>query len=273
LTVGDGSRAAWLRLAFGLALTPAAAWAASALLGNARVSPGLGNALSFGGAALLPIVGLSLAATCQVALAVTLCIATASGAALLSLAFRHVNPNATLLLVDTALVALAWALGTSIGRRVQHASHLLPACVVAASADLVSVLSPEGPSRAIAASDQALSVLATWFPVPGAHAVSPALGVGDLLFMGLVVGVARSHALPYLRTVFLCLLGTALAGFAAAKLGTAIPALLPIAVCVVVGLPAARRLRAADRRAAHWSMIIAGSLALATIVRNFLVRP
>ena len=273
MTAGDESRAAWLRLAFGLALTPTAAWAANALLSNAAVTPGFGNALAFGGAALLPIVGLSLAATCQTALASALCIGAASVAALLSLAVRHANPNATLLLVDTALVALAWALGTSLGRRVQHASHLLPACVVAASADLVSVLSPEGPSHAIAASDQALSVLATWFPVPGAHAVSPALGVGDLLFMGLVLGVARARALPYLRTAFLCLLGTALAGLAAARLGVAIPALLTIALCVVVGLHSARRLRTNDRRAAHWSMIIAGSLALAAIVRNFLVRP
>ncbi|HEX3851410.1 MAG TPA: hypothetical protein VHW01_10620 [Polyangiaceae bacterium] len=269
----DQSRAAWLRLLFGLALTPTAAWSANALLGNVPVAAGFGNALSFGGAALLPIAGLSLAATCQAVPAFTLSVAAASAAAMLSLALRHATPSTTLLLVDTALVALAWALGASLGRRVQHASHLLPACVVAASADLVSMLSPEGPSHAIAGSDQALSVLATWFPVPGAHAVSPALGVGDLLFMGLVFGVARAHALPYLRTVFLCALGTAVAGFAAAVLGTAIPALLPIAACVLVGLPAVRRLRAADRRAAHWSMIIAGSLALATIVRNFWVRP
>ena len=192
---------------------------------------------------------------------------------MIALACLHADPSATLLLVDTALVALAWALGSSLGRRVQHASHLLPACVVAASADLVSVLSPEGPSHAIAGNEQALSVLATWFPVPGAHAVAPALGVGDLLFMALVLGVARAQALPYSRTVFLCALGTALAGLAAAALGTAVPALLPIAACVLIGLPAARRLRRSDRRAAHGSMIIAASLALATIVRNFWVRP
>jgi hypothetical protein len=269
----DESRAAWLRLALGLALTPCAAWTANALLGGASVSSGLGSALSFGGAALLPIVGLSLTATCQAPLAVMLSVAGASAATLLALAGVHANPSTMLLLVDTALVALAWALGTLLGRRVQHASHLLPACVVAACADLVSVLSPEGPSHAIARSEQALSVLATWFPVPGTRAVSPALGVGDLLFMALVFGVARAHALPYLRTVFLCLLGTASAGLVAAVLGAAIPALLPIAVCVLVGLPAARQLRRSDRRAAHWSMIIAGSLALATILRNFWVRP
>jgi hypothetical protein len=128
------------------------------------------------------------------------------------------------------------------------------------------------PSHAIAQSDRALSVLATWFPVPGSHALSPALGVGDLLFMGLVLGVARSQALPYARTIFLCLLGTALAGLAAACWGVAVPALLPIAACLISGLPAVRALRKSERKAALWSMLIAGSVALASIARNFLVR-
>ena len=84
---------------------------------------------------------------------------------------------------------------------------------------------------------------------------------------------ARSGFALLAHGIFCAIGHGALAGLAAATSGTAIPALLPIAVCVVVGLPAARRLRATDRRAAHWSMIIAGSLALATIVRNFWVRP
>jgi hypothetical protein len=180
--------------------------------------------------------------------------------------------GSALLLVDSALVALAWALGTSLGRRVQHASHLFPACVVAACADLVSLLSPEGPSHAIANSDRALSVLAVWFPVPGGHAVSPALGVGDLLFIALVCGVARVHGLPYARCVALCLLGTALAGLGAAWLGLAVPALVPIAAVIVLGLPRVRQLRPADRAAARVSMLIAGSVALATLVRSFLAR-
>jgi hypothetical protein len=236
------------------------------------VSEALGSALAFAGAALLPIAGLALAALYRARLQITLLLGGASAALLLWLAYTHQSPSTTLLLVDTALVSLAWAVGTSIGTRVQHPSHLLPACVVAASADLVSVLSPEGPSHAIAASEQALSVLATWFPVPGSHAVAPALGIGDLLFVGLVLGVARTHALPYLRAVCLCLLGTTLAGCAAASFGAAVPALLPIAACVLLGLPAARRLRSNERRAAHWSMIIAGSLAAATIARNLLER-
>jgi hypothetical protein len=259
-------------LIVGLALTPGAAGLTRACLSDTRVSDALGSALAFAGAALLPIAGLALAALYRARLLVTLLLGSASVALLLGLAYSHDSPSTTLLLVDAALVSLAWAVGTSIGTRVQHPSHLLPACVVAACADLVSVLSPEGPSHAIAASDRALSVLATWFPVPGSHAVAPALGIGDLLFIGLVLGVARAHALPYLRTVCLCLLGTALAGYAAARIGAAVPALLPIAACVLLGLPAARRLRSNERRAAHWSMVIAGSLAAATIAQNLLAR-
>ena len=258
----------------GLALTPCAAGVSAALLSDAHVASALGDALAFAGAALLPILGLALAACYEGTSIAALCVALLAGPTLLALgAFgARADPNWTLLAVDTALVALAWSVGASLGRRVQHESHLLPACGVAASADLVSLLSPEGPSHAIAQSDRALSVLATWFPVPGSHALAPALGVGDLLFMGLVFGVARSHALPYARALVLCILGTALAGLAAARFGTAVPALLPIAACLIAGLPALRRLRPKERTAALWSMLIAVSAALASILRNFWVR-
>jgi len=161
-------------------------------LREAQISDGPGSALAFAGGALLPIVGLSLAANYQARLIVTLLIGGASGGLLLAQAYCHADPSATLLLVDAALVALAWAVGTSIGARVQDPSHLLPACVVAGSADLVSVLSPEGPSHAIAKSDQALSVLATWFPVPGSHAVAPARGFLHRAFVGVAVGLGLS---------------------------------------------------------------------------------
>ena len=120
----DDSRVAWLRLALGLALTPSAAWSANAVLSGRAVGSGLGSALSFGGAALLPILGLALAATCQALPVVASCVAAASAATLIALASLHANPSTTLLLVDSALVALAWALGTSIGRRVQLARLL-----------------------------------------------------------------------------------------------------------------------------------------------------
>lgn len=259
-----------LRLALGLLLTPCAAGLVAALFSDSNVPERAATALLFAGGGLLPVLGLAIATTYQAPLSFAL--GLAATCALAGVLLTHVlhAPLVAALIVDLSLVALAWAVGSSLGRRVQHASHLLPACVVAACADLASVLSPEGPSHAIAQSDRALSVFATWFPEPGAHTFAPALGVGDLLFLGLVFGVARTHALPYLRVALLCVLGTALAGALAAASGVAVPALPTIALCVLVGTPAARQLRTADRRVARWAMAIACAIALATVLRNVL---
>lgn len=258
----------WLALALGLGLTPVAAAFAVWSFPGWQVSPLFAAVIAFLAAALFPIFGLALASTASVPTRVALLAALLAFGAVLLGALRPFAPTTALLVTDTALVTLGWALGSTLGRRVQHASHLMPACFVAASADLTSLLSPEGPSHAIAGSERALSVLATWFPVPGESASSPALGVGDLLFMGLVLGVARAHALPYWRCIGACLLGTTLAGAAAAWLGIAVPALVPIAAAVVLLVPEARQVRRADRSATRLAMSIAGSIALLVIVRR-----
>lgn len=254
-------------LGVGLSITPLAVASA------ARVSPRLpldeaaANVVAFAGATLFPLLGLACAALVEVRLAIAFSFAAVSATTLLIVALLRPAPLPAVLAVDSALVCLSWALGCSVGRRVQHASHLLPACVVAASADLVSLVSPEGPSHVIARSEPALSVLAVWFPVPGRLAVAPALGVGDLLFIGLALGVARKHGLPYRRSLLACALGVALAGVAAAWSELAIPALVPIAGLLVVALPEIRQLRTKERRVAHWSMLIASSVAFVTILR------
>src|SRR3954468_18597354 len=197
----------WARCGVGLALTPCAVAVAERALPGLHVHPLLGESIAFAGATAFPILGLAVATTADVSFVAALALATPAALTLLSLVWRQPAPSLTLVLVNGALVTLSWALGASLGRRVQHATHLFPACIVAASADLVSVLSPEGPSHAIAGSERALTVLAVWFPVPGSLAVAPALGVGDLLFMALAFGVARAHALPYGRCVVLCAAG------------------------------------------------------------------
>lgn len=263
---------ALLRLALGLALTPSLVGLATVLVPGIRLSELPASVAAFAGATLVPIFALAISAKARVPLRATLAVLTAAATTLVIVALSRPRPIPAMLLVDTALVALAWAIGAAIGQRIQHAAHLLPACIVAASADIVSTLSPEGPTHAIAGSDRALSIAAVWFPVPGTHAVSPALGAGDLLFMALLFGAAAVHGLPYARTVLLAALGTALAGLAAAWLGVAVPALVPIAAAVVLGLPAVRRLRPVDRSAARWSMVIASALVLAVLTRKFLVR-
>lgn len=263
----------WSALGLGLLLTPCGVALAARGLPRVVVGERLAEGIAFAGATGLAILGLAIAATAEVSLSVALVGAACAATTLLSLVWVHPAPLVALLLVDTALVGLAWALGTTLGRRVQYPSHLLPACVVAASADLVSLLSPEGPSHAIAGSERALSVFAIWFPVPGSQAVAPALGVGDLLFIALIFGVARAHRLPYARSVGLCILGTALAGLAAAALRVAVPALVPIAGAVLLGLPSVRQVRPSDRTATQVALVLASGAAIATLVRSFFIPP
>ena len=262
--------ASCFRLGVGLLLTPVAVLIAARVMPHVQLGEMPANVTAFAGATVFPILGLSLAAIVEPRWALAFVAALLAAAVLVAVSALRPAPLVTVAWVDGALVCLSWALGCSLGRRVQHAAHLLPACVVVASADLVSVLSPEGPSHAIAGSDRALSVLALWFPVPGGSAVAPALGAGDLLFMALVFGVARAHGLPYARCVVACAVGTALAGLAAAWTRVAVPALLPIAATLVLALPPIRKLRRSDRRAAHWSMLVASTLALACVLRSLL---
>jgi hypothetical protein len=164
--------------------------------------------------------------------------------------------------VDTALVVVATALGASIGSRVQDPGHLLPAGAVAAAADVVSVSASWGPSHAIASSERALATLAVSFPVPGTWAVAPALGVGDLIFVALLLGAARAHALPYARVALLSGLGVLLAGFGSAAVGAPVPALPTVVVVVLLGVPGARRVRRKDKTVA--TIAVGTSIVVAT---------
>jgi hypothetical protein len=277
--MSDGARATapanyseGLRLASGLLLTPALVALALGGLPAWRMNGSLASFISFAGAAGVVLGSLALGATVAVPRRIALGVASAAALTLGVLAWRPSSSRLALVAVDAALVALGLMFGAAVGRRVEHPGHLLPACIVAASADVVSLLSPEGPSHALARSERALSILAIWFPVPGTVAVAPALGAGDLLFMAFVLSVASVHRLAYGRAVACCAAGVAAAGFAAAVLGAAVPALVPIAAAAIIGLPRVRRLRAVDRRAARWSMVLAASVVVATLARSAIAR-
>lgn len=263
---------ALLRLGGALCLTVCVLSVAAIVFPRLHVSETAADTLCFALGAALPIASLAIAARAESAWSLALGVALVAALALLALVWLQPTPFAGLLLVNSALLGLAWALGSSAGRRVQHPSHLLPACFVAASADLASVLSPEGPSHAIAQSERALSLLAVSFPVPGSSASAPAFGVGDLLFMALVFGVAHAQRLPYARTVGCAVLGTVIAGTAAAWFKSAVPALVPIAFVLLLGLPEIRRLRPADRRATAIAIALASSVALGCILRRLLTK-
>jgi hypothetical protein len=91
--------------------------------------------------------------------------------------------------------------------------------------------------------------------------MAPALGVGDLVFVAIVFGAVAAHGLSLPRAALLCFVGTSVAGATSAALGTAVPALLPIAAAVVLGIPEARKVRPRERRVAPRPWVTAALVA------------
>ncbi len=176
-------------------------------------------------------------------------------------------------LVAAGLSALGAGLGGAIGRRVQRPGHLLPAAAMAAAADIVSVTASFGPSRAIAESPRALALLAVSFPVPGTHEFAPALGVGDLVFSALALGVAGAHELPYIRTAFAAYVGVLLAGGLSLLLAAPVPALPLIGAAIVAAVPATRVIHRRDQTATRTAIGLAMVALLFAVVRAKMARP
>jgi hypothetical protein len=169
--------------------------------------------------------------------------------------------------VNTALLAGSTLVGGAIGSRVQHPGHLLPACAIAAAADLYSLSTPSMPTHTVLTSERALSLVTVGVPIPGVGVVAPVLGAGDLVFVALVLGVARAHALSPARVLSAGALGLALAGGLSAALSTAVPALVPLAGAYVALVPRAREVAPADRRAARLGVLVALAVLIASGVR------
>jgi hypothetical protein len=197
-----------------------------------------------------------------------LALALGGGGALLlgGVALASLRPEVAVVLVNLALASIGHAAGSSIGRRVAYPGHLLPACAVAAAADLASVVHPSGPSHALARSERALSLLAIGFPLPGEHAVVPVLGLGDLVFMALVFGVVGAHRLSWPRAALAAALGLGLAGGLSAALRAAVPALMTIGAAVVAAVPEARKIRPEDRRTTVLAIAAAAAVAAGIVL-------
>jgi hypothetical protein len=253
-------KSAWRAL--GLLIAPALTVIAALLLRRLALGDRATEALAFGAGAATALVALFAAARASASTRV----AVGLGAGALALVgaswLLRGSPIVAAALVNLGLVTAGQALGGSIGRRVAHPGHLLPACAVAAAADTASVLHPAGPSHAVAASETALSLVAVQFPVAGTGSFAPVLGVGDLVFVALVLGVAVAHAISLVRVSVAIVIGVALAGVGSAALGAAVPALVPIGAAVVALVPELRRVRPEDRR----TTVLAVGVALAVVV-------
>ena len=226
-----------------------AAIVTSAILIAPRVPASIAVAelATFVGAAAVALVGIAIGARRAIAGRTVLAIDLGVVALLAALAILRARSVWLTPAIDAALIAFAWATGAAIGGRVEHPAHLLPAAAIASAADIVSVAASWGPSNAIASSERALALLAISFPVVGTRVVAPALGVGDLIFVALALGVARKHELPYRRIAILSFIGVLLAGVGSAFAGRAVPALPAIGLMIVAFVPAARQVRRKDR--------------------------
>lgn len=230
------------------------------------LSPGAASVFVFGGASLLAVLGAYVGTRARPSGRAAIAAVVVACAVLSIVGLARPSPRLGVPLVDAALVALAVAVGGSVGARIEHPGHLLPASIVAACADVLSVLSPSGPTHAILADERALALLAISFPIPGTPIAAPALGLGDVIFIALLLAAARAHGLSARRVAALSLLGLALAGGLSAAADAAVPALPAIVACVLLGLPAARRVRRRDRTvtwiAAGAALVLAGGAIL-----------
>jgi hypothetical protein len=253
--------------AIGSLLAPAVLAAAALAAPRVNVTSGVADLVAFAGATTTSLVALVLLSRGQLPKAANLALGLLPPAIVGVLALLHASALPAFILISTCLVLFGHALGHWIGSNIEHPGHLLPACVVASIADLVSVLHPSGPSHAVIQSEVALSMLAVSFPVLGTRQLAPTIGVGDLLFIALLLATARKHSLSWLRMALAAAAGIAGAGTASYLLDRAIPALPAIGLAVVLAFSQARKLRPRDRRIATIFMLgaaVVGGVLIAT---------
>ncbi len=262
----DDGRKLAARLA-ALALAPATILAGLLAAPRMVVSDGVADVLAIVLSVVPALVALSLASRRPLPSVRALVVLAALALAALVVVSLVGLRSAVIPLQVGALVALGHALGTLVGARVAHPGHLLPAAIVASAADLASVISPEGPSHAIAQSEAAMTVAALSAPVPGTLAVTHVLGVGDLVMLGLFFAAAARFDIPAGRVALGAALGLVVAFALSAWLATPIPALVPMGFAVVLVVPRFRQLAPADRRATLTAAVLAAALIAAVLVR------
>ena len=266
------SRRSLLAIA-GLLLAPGVIGTTALLAPHVSPAASTADLIAFVGATATSLVALVLLSRGLLPAKVRIALGVLAPAGVGLLALRWIPMLPSIVLIAAFLVAFAYVLGDLIGSHIEHPGHLLPACVVASIADVTSVLHPSGPSHAVISNERTLGLMTVSFPVLGSDAFAPTIGVGDLLFIALLMAAARRHQLPWLRTAWLCAAGIAAAGAASYYLNRAIPALPPIGLAVIAGLPASRSLRRKDRPVATLFMFGAALVAGVLVASRYLPSP
>jgi hypothetical protein len=245
------------------AIVAAASWAAPAI----HVSPAIIDLIAFAGATATSLISLALLSRGALPRRARIALGSIGPCLVGVAALSPLTGLSGVVLVCAGLVWFAYALGDLIGFNIEHPGHLLPACVVASIADVTSVLHPNGPSHAVIQSEQAMSALAVSFPVMGTHEFAPTIGIGDLLFIALLLAAARKHSLSTLRMSLLVAAGIAAAGVGSFLWMRAIPALPTIGLAVVLGFAQARNVRSRDRRVA-WMFVLGAALLAGVLIAS-----
>ncbi len=152
---------------------------------------------------------------------------------------RQLEGAPSALLVGAALLAGGCWLGAALGRGVQEAAHLWPLVIVGVGADIWSVTTPEGITNQVVVEGEGppgiLQLLVLSIPVPGVG-VHPVLGIGDVLFSGLLLGAAFGLGLSLRRCALGLVAGYGLTLAALLAVQLPLPALPFIAVSAVAAL-------------------------------------
>jgi hypothetical protein len=148
-----------------------------------------------------------------------------------------------------------------VGARVQHAGHLGVVAYVSSIADLTSVFHESGPSAQILESAPTLAVLAVGAPMPGTADVSPILGVGDVVFVGLYLAACRAHGLARSRTLLALAVALGLTFVVLVALARPVPALPMLGLAIVLAHPQTRWPPASERKQALLGMFAVTALA------------
>lgn len=256
-----------------LAFVPVVVGALFLAAPHVHLPAGAVDVLTFGGACSTAIVALVLLSRAPVYGRVRLPLGLVAAVALGGIALSRTSSPVAVIAIGAALVTIAHLVGDFIGSHIEHPGHILPACVVAACIDVTSVFHPSGPTHAVIASPRALALLAISFPVLGTSQHAPVIGIGDLLFISLLLGVARAHSIRWWKVALAAMAGVGLAGFASAMFEAAVPALPAIGAATIVGVREMRSLRPKDRRVSVYFMIGAVVLASVTLASRFLLAP
>ncbi|MBI5534634.1 MAG: hypothetical protein HY898_18050 [Deltaproteobacteria bacterium] len=254
----------------GLLLAPAVIGSALLLAPRIRIASSLADLIAFAGATLTSLLSLVILSRGQLPRWSRVALGVAAPALVAAVAYAKGDGAWSVVAVAACLIVFGHVLGDLIGGNIEHPGHLLPACVVVSIVDITSVLHPSGPSHAVLASERALAVMVVSFPVLGTHDVAPTIGVGDLLFIALLLAAARRHSLPWIRVAVLIAAGIAVAGAASAWLNAGVPALPAIGLAVAAGVRDARKLRPKDRKTATIIMVGAAVVAAALVASRYL---